>query len=344
MKEVFCDIAVVGGGPAGLSAAAAAQNSGAENVILVEQKAEIPIETWSRPETRRKRTRHEVEGADASFRVSLEELRNSCQIKTTAVQLRGKCLLCIDPDGIVKIHFTALILAMGRSVGAPEELLKTVAIQPGFYTAAKDSGQMPKVGKEHKGVVILGSCDSSMLLARQLVQKGVSVRGIVEPRPEIEGLAENKARCLDRFQIPLYLAHAVIDSLRGNQKGSVTLAPVDSECRVQTEKAFVIPCDRLMDSKGKTPQTTDIILSAIPRDIRVNRLKQTQIPWIFACGDLVQPHEGEHQAAKDGTTAGHFAALYIKHALPNAWSGMEGEEKHLCAFDSSIEWIGRARR
>lgn len=310
MKEVFCDIAVVGAGPAGLAAAAAAQNSGAENVILVEQKAKIPIEAWNRPDGRRKRMSHGVERVLGSFQEVMEKLKGICRMKTTATQLRGKSLLCIDQEGIVKIHFLALILAMGSGAGMREGSLPNT----GFYTAAKDPGQL-NLPNAHKGAVILGSDDSSMLLARQMVQKGIRVRAIVDSLPNMAGSAENKARCLDRFQIPLYLSHTVIDVLGGNRTESVTLAPVDSERRIQTEKAFVIPCDKLMCSKGRTLYTMDLFLSEIPRGIRVNHLKQTQMPWLFACGDLVQPHEWDHQAAREGTIAGRSAAAYVNQGL-----------------------------
>lgn len=311
MKEVFCDIAVVGAGPAGLAAAAAALKSGAENVILVEQQAEIPVEKNRRSVTRR---RHAGCGSEHSFQEGAEETAYTCWWATTAMQIRGKSLLCINRKEILKIHFSALILAMGCKATVQEVPLCTSNVPAGFYRAEK----LPRQGPgDRKGVLILGSGDDSMQLARRMAQKGAHVRGLVEPLPEMIGSAANKERCLDPFQIPLFLSHAVADVRGTNQVESVTLAPVGSGHRLQLEQAFVVPCDTLVYSPKELSRSVDVVLSEIHCGIKVNRFKQTQIPWIFACGDLIQPYEEEYRIAREGETAARYAVMYAKRGLPD---------------------------
>ena len=321
MRERFCDIAVVGAGPAGLAAAAAALKGGAENVILVEQKGEMPAEKPGN--TGRKRRGRETGGIRRFPEEKEGGAAFTCCRKTIATQIRGMTLLCMNPEGFLQIHFSALILAMGRKAagegrGAPR------CPNNGFYTAEQIDGCPPNTGKPGRGVVILGSSDDSLLLARRMAQSGVRVRGIVEPLPEMAGSVSHKEQCLDVFRIPLFLSHTVIDVWGADR--SVTLAPVDSDHRIQTERAFVVPCDTLVYSQKKDLRPAELFLSEMPFGIKVNRLNQTQVPWVFACGDMLRRNAAESQVAREGAAAGRYATLYARGGLPDVWDGTEAGE------------------
>lgn len=323
MRERFCDIAVVGAGPAGLAAAAAALKGGAENVILVEQKGEMPAEKPGN--TGRKRRGRETGGIRRFPEEKEGGTAFTCCRKTIATQIRGKTLLCMNPEGIFQIHFSALILAMGCKA-AGEGAAVPCCPNNGFYTAEQIDSCPPNTGKTDRGVVILGSSDDSLLLARRMAQKGARVRGVVESLPEMAGSVSHKEQCLDVFQIPLFLSHTVVDVWGTDRVESVTLAPVDSERRIQTERAFVVPCDTLVYSQKEDFRSAELFLSEMPFGIKVNRLNQTQVPWVFACGDMLRRNAAESQAAREGAAAGRYATLYARGGLPNVWDGTEAGE------------------
>ena len=317
MKEVFCDIAVVGAGPAGLAAAAAAQNSGAENIIIVEQDPRVGeiLQKYIQAGFRLYQFGEEKSRSSQEKREASEV---SCCLNSVVKQIRGKSLICITPDGVVQLHFSALILAIG---GRGQTNLQTSCCPVNYYTTRTGiDGKDWRRPQGSKGVVILGSGDNSMILARRLTQGGIRIRAVLELAAELTGSAHRKEQCLDRFQIPLLLSHTVVDMVGTEPLESVTVAPVDVNGQVLMEKAIVIPCDRLLtpesDFNFLLSHNGERLLSRITEGIQVNRFGQTRIPWVFACGDLLRLHSTEDSTGLEAETVGRYAVLYAKGGLP----------------------------
>jgi NADPH-dependent 2,4-dienoyl-CoA reductase/sulfur reductase-like enzyme len=174
-----------------------------------------------------------------------------------------------------------------------------------------------KVGKE---VVILGSGDIGMIMARRLSLNGAKVKAVIEIMPYLAGLVRNKLQCLDDFNIPLMLSHTIVDITGVDRVESVTVAPVDENRKPIMEKAEKITCDTLLLSVGLIPEneltrSADVTLSAITKGAVVNQYKQTEKPYIFACGNVLHVNDLVDHVSHESEDAGKFAALYAAGKL-----------------------------
>jgi pyruvate/2-oxoglutarate dehydrogenase complex dihydrolipoamide dehydrogenase (E3) component len=174
-----------------------------------------------------------------------------------------------------------------------------------------------KVGKE---VVILGSGDIGMIMARRLTLEGAKVKAVVELMPFLAGLQRNKVQCLDDFGIPLLLSHTVINITGVDRVESVTIAPVDENKKPILDKAEVIPCDTLLLSVGLIPEneltlTSGLSLSGITKGASVNQFMQTEVPYIFACGNVLHVNDLVDNVSRESEQAGKYAAKYAAGVL-----------------------------
>ena len=173
------------------------------------------------------------------------------------------------------------------------------------------------MGKE---VVILGSGDIGMIMARRLTLEGAKVKAVVELMPFLAGLQRNKVQCLDDFGIPLLLSHTVINITGVDRVESVTIAPVDENKKPILDKAEVIPCDTLLLSVGLIPEnelttTAGISLSGITKGATVNQFMQTEIPYVFACGNVLHVNDLVDNVSRESEQAGKYAAKYAAGVL-----------------------------
>ena len=220
-------------------------------------------------------------------------------------------------DGILKIQAKAVILAMGcreRSRGA----LNICGSRPsGVYSAGTAQKLVNCMGYQvGKTVVILGSGDIGLIMARRMSYEGAKVMAVCEVMPYSGGLTRNIVQCLEDFQIPLYLSTTVVQIHGRERLEGVTIAQVDENRRPIEETRRYIPCDTLLLSVGLIPENELTRAAGIPMDpitggALVDENCQTQVPGIFACGNVLQVHDLVDYVSEEAERAGIGAVTYI---------------------------------
>ncbi|MEA4848149.1 MAG: FAD-dependent oxidoreductase [Clostridiaceae bacterium] len=326
MKECICDVAVIGAGPAGLAAALAAKKAGAEHVIIVERDERLGgiLQQCIHPGFGLNYFNEELTGPEYGQRFIDRVNENGIQVmtNTTALELHKNQLMCVNTAGMISVNAGAIVLAMGCRERTRFNLMIPGSRPAGIYTAGTAQrllniqGQM--VGKN---IVILGSGDIGMIMARRLTLEGAKVKAVVEIMPYLAGLTRNKVQCLDDFGIPLMLSHTVCDITGVDRVESVTVAPVDEKRKPIKEKAEIVECDTLLLSVGLIPENEltkhgGIALSQITKGAIVNQYMQTQIENVFACGNVLHVNDLVDNVTRESEAAGRSAALYAMDKLP----------------------------
>lgn len=337
MKAIDCDVVVVGAGPAGLAAAEAAKLAGAGKVLVIERdtRAGGILQQCIHPGFGLKMFGEELTGPEYAERYI--DRANAAGVEllagTTALELRDRELVCAGAEGLLHVHFGALVLAMGCRERTRANLVIPGSRPSGIYTAGTAQKLIniygDKVGKE---VVILGSGDIGMIMARRLTMEGAHVKAVVELLPFLAGLTRNKVQCLDDFGIPLLLSHTVVDIEGVDRLTSVTIAPVDEKRRPILDKSEKIACDTLLLSVGLIPEnelsrTGGIALSPVTRGPLVNQFKQTSNPTVFACGNVLHVNDLVDHVSRESAEAGRNAARFAAGKLPLAvtWPAVPGK-------------------
>ena len=320
------DIVIVGGGPAGMAAAVAAFDSGIKDVVILDREEEPGgiLRQCVHNGFGLHKLGKELTGPEyaAEYAALVKERNIKVYTETTVLKVSPeRVVTATNRDGILKIEAGAVVLAMGcreRSRGA----LKIPGTRPsGIYSAGTAQklinckGYM--VGKK---AVILGSGDIGLIMARRMSLQGAKVEAVCELMPYSGGLTRNIVQCLEDYDIPLYLSTTVAEIHGRKRLEGVTIAQVD-ENRVPIEetKRF-IECDTLLLSCGLIPENeltreAGISLDRVTSGAVVDQNRQTDVPGIFACGNVLQVHDLVDYVSDEAEIAGKGAADFVKGQL-----------------------------
>jgi NADPH-dependent 2,4-dienoyl-CoA reductase/sulfur reductase-like enzyme len=318
------DIVIIGGGPAGLAAAASAKREGVDSILILERDTQLGgilnqcihngfgLHTF----------KEELTGPEYAQRFidQVEELGIEYKLNTMVMDITGdKEITAMNrTEGLFHIQAKAIILAMGcreRSRGA----LNIPGYRPaGIYSAGTAQrlvnieGFMP--GRE---VVILGSGDIGLIMARRMTLEGAKVKVVAELMPYSGGLKRNIVQCLDDFGIPLKLSHTVVD-IRGKERlTGITLAQVDGKGKPIPGTEEDYSCDTLLLSCGLIPEnelsrSIGVDMEPVTSGPIVNECLETSVPGVFACGNVLHVHDLVDFVSEEAAAAGRNAAAYVK--------------------------------
>lgn len=318
------DLVIIGGGPAGLAAAVSAKDNGIDSILIIERDKELGgilnqcihngfgLHTF----------KEELTGPEYASRFIKQVFERNITYKLNTMVMditpQRKVTAMNREDGLFEIHAKAIILAMGcreRSRGA----LNIPGYRPaGIFSAGTAQrlvnmeGYMP--GKE---VVILGSGDIGLIMARRMTLEGAKVKVVAELMPYSGGLKRNIVQCLDDYDIPLKLSHTVVDIEGKNRVEAVTIAEVDSNRKPIPGTEIRYTCDTLLLSCGLIPENelsrgAGVVIDPVTSGPIVQDNLETNIEGIFACGNVLHVHDLVDYVSQEAAVAGKNAAQYIK--------------------------------
>ncbi|MBS4534449.1 FAD-dependent oxidoreductase [Clostridium sp. D2Q-14] len=339
------DIAVIGGGPAGLAAAIESKKNGINNVLVIERDRELGgiLQQCIHNGFGLHEFNEELTGPEYAHRFikELKKMRIDYKIDTMVLNIDvDKNIKAINTeDGFMEIKCKAIILAMGCRERTRDALAIPGSRPVGILTAGTAQRYINMEGyMVGKKVFILGSGDIGLIMARRLTLEGAEVLGVAEIMSYSGGLTRNIVQCLDDYNIPLFLNHTIINIEGKDRVKGVWVAKVDDNRKPikGTEKFY--ECDTLLLSVGLIPENElskdiGINIDNKTQGPIVNEAMETSIPGIFACGNVVHVHDLVDYVTEESRRAGKFAAKYAKGLIDDSGNIIKTEA------DSGIRYI-----
>ncbi len=322
------DIAIIGGGPAGLAAALSAREAGVENIIILERDMQLGgilnqcIHNGFGLHTFKEELTGPEYAARFIERVQKAEIPYSLGTMVCDLQAEAdgtKVITCMSrAEGLYQVKASAVVLAMGCRE-RPRGALGTPGYRPaGIFSAGTAQRFVNVEGKlPGKEVVILGSGDIGLIMARRMTLEGAKVKVVAELMPFSGGLKRNIVQCLNDFNIPLKLSHTVVDIAGKERVESVTIAEVDGKGKPIPGTEEVYECDTLLLSCGLIPENelttgAGIEMDRVTSGAVVDNNLETSLPGVFACGNVLHVHDLVDFVSEEAGNAGRSAAAFVQ--------------------------------
>ncbi len=318
------DLVIVGGGPAGMAAAIAARENGVKDILLLERDQYLGgilnqcvhtgfgVEYFKEVLTGPEYAERFINKIQALTEVEIS-------LRSFVVRLtKDKELMFIRPGVLENIKARAIIMATGCRERT-REMIHIPGTRPaGIFSAGlaqkliNIEGLMPG-----KCVVIAGSGDIGLIMARRFILEGARVMGIVEAREKITGLSRNVAQCVEDYDIPVYLGYKISRLHGADRVEKVSVAKVDERSNEVPGSAFEIECDTVLVSVGLIPENELIEMAGVEMDRKTNSpltgaLNRTSIPGLFVCGNSFKVYDIVDSVSRDSMLAGRLAAEYLR--------------------------------
>ena len=335
MYEINCDVAVIGAGPAGLSAAVAAKKEGAGKVLLIERDESVGgiLQQCIHPGFGLTYFKKELTGPEYAGRFAEEAEALGAEVLLNSMVLEvlpeSNQILCANSEyGMTRVTAKSIVLAMGCRERTRANIQIPGTRPSGIYTAGTAQKLINLYGHQiGREIVILGSGDIGMIMARRMSLEGAKVLAVVEIMDFLAGLTRNKVQCLDDFGIPLKLKHTITRIAGSRRVEGVYVAQVDENKKPIPKTEEYIACDTLLLSVGLLPENeltrqAEIEISPVTNGPAVNQYMQTSVPSVFACGNVVHVNDLVDNVTTESLQAGKYAALY-------AMGQLEGEGREV---------------
>ncbi len=316
------DVIVIGGGPAGMAAALKSSENGCKTVIVERNPFLGGIlkqcihngfglhyfgEEFTGPEYAKK------------FVEMIEKTKNlTIMTNTFVTNIDGTNVDITSQNGVDRLCGKALVLAMGCRERTAGNILLNGTRPAGIYTAGEAQRMVNILGKmPGKEIVILGSGDIGLIMARRLTLQGAKVKAVMEINPTTSGLRRNIVQCLDDYNIPLMLQTSIFEVLGDGRVEGIKYGKVDDRYNRIPSTTKTLKCDTIILSVGLVPETdlVDLPLNRVTKSVMVNDYLETANDGVFACGNFLHVHDLVDNVSLEGAAAGINASEYAKGKL-----------------------------